>query len=64
VYNVKSDLSSKVIQSLGGWETHNMVSHFAASLTVEDALALYREKNGHLYMNTCQHIGIPMCNKW
>jgi hypothetical protein len=53
-----------VIQSLGGWETHNMVSHFAASLTVEDALALYREKNGHLYMNTCQHIGIPMCNKW
>lgn len=47
VHNVKSGLSNKVIQSLGGWETPNMVSHYAASLTFEDALALYQEKNGY-----------------
>jgi len=47
VHNVKSGLSNKVIQSLGGWETPNMVSHYAASLTFDDALALYQEKNGY-----------------
>jgi len=45
VHNVKSGLSNKVIQSLGGWETPNMVSHYAQSLTFEDALALYHEQN-------------------
>ena len=47
VHNVKSGLSNKVIQSLGGWETPNIVSHYALSLTFEDALALYQEKNGY-----------------
>jgi site-specific recombinase XerD len=42
VHNVKSGLSNKVIQALGGWETPTMVSHYAASLTFEDALAIYR----------------------
>jgi len=41
VHNVKSGLSNKVIQSLGGWETPDMVSHYAASLTFDDALKLY-----------------------
>ena len=45
VHNVKSGLSNKVIQSLGGWETPSMVSHYAASLTFDDALSLYRLAN-------------------
>ena len=45
VHNVKLGLSNKVIQSLGGWEAPDMVSHYAASLTFDDALALYRVVN-------------------
>jgi site-specific recombinase XerD len=40
---VKRGLSNKVIQSLGGWETPAMVSHYAASLTFDDALAVYNK---------------------
>jgi len=47
VHQVKSGLSNKVIQSLGGWETPDMVSHYAASLTFEDALEIYKAINGH-----------------
>jgi site-specific recombinase XerD len=46
IHNVKSGLSNKVIQSLGGWESPEMVSHYAASLTFEDALQVYRGVNG------------------
>jgi len=42
VHNVKQGLSNKVIQSLGGWETPDMVSHYAASLTFDDALKIYQ----------------------
>ncbi|MFC2018253.1 tyrosine-type recombinase/integrase [Chloroflexota bacterium] len=42
VHNVKSGLSNKVIQSLGGWETPSMVNHYAASLTFDDALKIYQ----------------------
>ncbi|MFC1938612.1 tyrosine-type recombinase/integrase [Chloroflexota bacterium] len=45
VHNVKSGLSNKVIQALGGWETPDMVSHYAASLSFDDALAIYRVIN-------------------
>ncbi len=45
VHNVKLGLSNKVIQSLGGWETPEMVSHYAASLTFDDALKLYKVVN-------------------
>ena len=45
VHNVKSGLSNKVIQSLGGWESPYMVSHYAASLTFDDALELYHKVN-------------------
>jgi site-specific recombinase XerD len=45
VHNVKSGLSNKVIQSLGGWESPNMVSHYAQSLTFEEALSLYKSVN-------------------
>jgi site-specific recombinase XerD len=45
IHNVKSGLSNKVIQSLGGWETPDMVSHYAQSLTFEEALELYNRSN-------------------
>ena len=45
VHNVKSGLSNKVIQSLGGWESPSMVSHYAQSLTFEEALSLYKVVN-------------------
>jgi site-specific recombinase XerD len=45
VHNVKTGLSNKVIQALGGWETPSMVSHYAASLTFDDALAIYKVIN-------------------
>ncbi len=45
VHQVKSGLSNKVIQSLGGWESPDMVSHYAASLTFDDALELYHKVN-------------------
>jgi integrase/recombinase XerD len=47
VHNVKSGLSNKVIQGLGGWETPDMVSHYAQSLTFDEALSLYRNVNHH-----------------
>ncbi len=47
VHNVKSGLSNKVIQSLGGWESPDMVSHYAASLTFEEALSLYKSVNSN-----------------
>jgi site-specific recombinase XerD len=46
VHNVKSGLSNKVIQALGGWESPDMVSHYAASLTFDDALHVYHNVNG------------------
>jgi site-specific recombinase XerD len=49
IHNVKSGLSNRVIQALGGWETPSMVSHYAASLTFEDALALYHKVHGSNY---------------
>ena len=47
VYNVKSGLSTRIVQSLGGWETLSMVEHYTKSLSFDDALALYQEKNGN-----------------
>ena len=47
VHNVKSGLSNRVIQSLGGWESPDMVSHYAASLTFEEALSLYKSVNSN-----------------
>jgi len=45
IHQVKSGLSNKVIQSLGGWLEPDMVSHYAASLTFDDALAIYKTNN-------------------
>ena len=47
IHQIKSGLSNKVIQALGGWETPNMVSHYAQSLTFDEALTLYRAANSN-----------------
>ena len=47
VHQVKSGLSNKVIQALGGWESPDMFSHYAASLTFDDALRLYKAVNSN-----------------
>jgi len=45
---VKSGLSNKVFQSLGGWETPDMVSHYAASLSFDDALKIFKNINSNI----------------
>jgi integrase/recombinase XerC len=42
VHLVKSGLSTRVVQSLGGWESIAMVERYAKSLTFYDALQVYR----------------------
>ena len=46
VHQVKSGLSTRVVQSLGGWEQLSMVEHYSKSLTFDDALQLYKQVNG------------------
>jgi site-specific recombinase XerD len=45
VHQVKSGLSTRVVQALGGWDTITMVEKYSKSLSFDDALALYQEKN-------------------
>jgi len=45
VHQVKSGLSTRVVQVLGGWETINMVEKYSKSLSFDDALDLYRKIN-------------------
>ena len=42
VHLVKSGLSTRVVQSLGGWESIAMVERYTKSLTFYDALQVYR----------------------
>jgi len=46
VHQVKSGLSTRVVQGLGGWETIAMVERYSKSLTFDDALQLYKQVNG------------------
>lgn len=46
VHQVKSGLSTRVVQALGGWETLDMVEHYSKSLTFDDALSIYHRVNG------------------
>jgi len=46
VHLVKSGLSTRVVQALGGWETIAMVERYSQSLTFDDALQLYKQVNG------------------
>ena len=43
VHQVKSGLSTRVVQALGGWEQLSMVEHYSKSLTFDDALQLYKK---------------------
>ena len=42
VHQVKSGLSTRVVQALGGWERINMVEHYSKSLSFDEALNLYK----------------------
>ena len=47
VHLVKSGLSTRVVQSLGGWESIAMVERYTKSLSFYDALQVYRAVNNH-----------------
>ena len=47
VHLVKSGLSTRVVQSLGGWESIAMVERYTRSLDFHDALQVYRAVNSH-----------------
>jgi len=47
VHQVKSGLSTRVVQALGGWERITMVEHYSKSLSFDDALELYHKVNGN-----------------
>jgi site-specific recombinase XerD len=45
VQQVKSGLSTRVVQNLGGWESISMVERYSKSLSFDESLRLYRLKN-------------------
>jgi site-specific recombinase XerD len=45
VHQVKSGLSTRVVQALGGWENLSMVEKYSKSLDFYDALEAYRQVN-------------------
>ena len=44
VHQVKSGLSTRVVQTLGGWEQIGMVERYTKSLSFDDALQVYNAK--------------------
>jgi site-specific recombinase XerD len=46
VHNVKSGLSTRIVQAIGGWESIIMVERYSRSLSFEDALQVYHNVNG------------------
>jgi len=47
VHQVKSGLSTRVVQALGGWENITMVERYSKSLSFDDAFQLYKRVNGN-----------------
>jgi integrase len=45
VYQIKSGLSTMVVQALSGWETIAMVERYSKSLTFDDASSIYKAVN-------------------
>ena len=45
VHQVKSGLSTRIVQALGGWDTISMVENYSKSLGFDEALSLYRQIN-------------------
>lgn len=46
VHQVKSGLSTRDVQALGGWETISMVEKYSKSFDFDSALELYQKVNG------------------
>ena len=47
VHQVKSGLSTRVVQALGGWEQISMVERYTKSLSFDDALHLWKNNTNH-----------------
>jgi len=45
IHNLKTGLSTRIVQSLGGWQSISMVERYSRSLSFEDALEVYRSVN-------------------
>jgi len=45
VHQIKSGLSTRVTQALGGWQNITMVEKYSKSLSFDDALGVYRQVN-------------------
>ena len=45
VHQVKSGLSTRIVQVLGGWESLAMVERYSRSLSFEEAFRLYQQVN-------------------
>ncbi|MFC1935057.1 tyrosine-type recombinase/integrase [Chloroflexota bacterium] len=45
IHNLKSGLSTRIVQSLGGWESIVMVERYSRSLSFEDALSVYHRSD-------------------
>jgi integrase/recombinase XerD len=53
VHQVKSGLSTRIVQALGGWENITMVEKYSKSLNFDEALSLYRRINHcELFVNS------------
>ena len=46
IHNLKSGLSTRIVQALGSWESIVMVERYSRSLSFDDALQVYRNVNG------------------
>ena len=44
-HNLKSGLSTRIVQALGGWESIVMVERYSKSLSFDDALQVYMANN-------------------
>jgi len=53
IHNLKSGLSTRIVQALGGWESIVMVERYSRSLSFEDALGVYRSVNGSNQLPDC-----------
>jgi site-specific recombinase XerD len=46
IHQIKSGLSTRIVQALGGWQSISMVEGYSRSLSFEDALQVYQSVNG------------------
>jgi site-specific recombinase XerD len=47
IHQLKSGLSTRVVQALGGWENLAMVEQYSKTLNFDEAFNLYRQVNGN-----------------